>query len=197
MFKKMMLLASMALAAVAFAVPASASAFEWTDEGAPVEGEAPTTASGFLSFGNPAPGQNKFGCVVDVGITAEEAGAGKLTEFSPTTSTCKGEGPAFAKCSLKEDSITGLPATVTITGTNTLTINGTLVLHNVYSGPECPVEKSTLTVSDATITLENSNLTKMTLSGFGEAHTTVGGVTTSATVALFGSLTGTDTLTVS
>jgi len=38
----------MALAAIAFAVPASASAFEWTDEGGAFEGTATDTLSGLV-----------------------------------------------------------------------------------------------------------------------------------------------------
>jgi hypothetical protein len=196
-FKKMLLVASMALAAIAFAAPASASALEWTDEGEPYAGEASDTLSGKLSFGNPAAGQSKFGCTVHAGVSGEGGSStGTLTSFNVTTSTCAGEG-AFATCKLKEDSTTGLPAVVHITGTNTLTITGPIVIHNHYEG--CGITKSTLTISDATLTLTNSAFTvPAVLSGLLESHTTdVLGNETTQTVAAFGSLTGSSTLSVS
>jgi len=202
MFKKMMLLAGMALSAIAFAVPASASAFEWTDEGGAFEGTATDTLSGRISFGNPEAGKTKFGCIAHAGLNVKGGSTtGSLTSFSPTTGTCSGEG-TFAGCTLAEDSTT-IPASASldITGTNTVTLTTAagepIVLHNVYK-VGCPIEKSTLTVSHLTITGTNSNLTDATVSGTATSHVWVGGVQQPAsTVAVFGTMgTPTDTISI-
>jgi len=200
MLKKMMLFASMALAAIAFAVPATASALEWTHEGAKFAGTAEDTLSGKISFGNPEAGKTKFGCIAHAGVSANGGlPTGSVTSFTPTTETCEGEG-LFAGCELVSDSTTGLPAGISITGTNTLTLsNATIVIHNEYNAA-CPVAKSTLTVSHLTMTGTNSILTDVTVSGLATSHVTlrVGGLQPPATVAVFGTLgTATDTLSIS
>jgi hypothetical protein len=207
MFKKMMLLASMALAAVAFAVPASASALEWTDNGAAFEGTASDTLSGFISFGNPEAKQTKFGCVSHAGFSVTGGSTtGSLTSFTPTTGTCKGEG-AFTGCELVED-VTTIPAgtQIHITGPNSATVTAPesegvaepIVIHNVYNAG-CAIEKSTLTVTDLNISGTGSNLTDATVSGLALSHTWVRGLgEITQTVGVFGTMgTATDTISIS
>jgi hypothetical protein len=131
-----------------------------------------------------------------LGVSGEGGGTtGTITSFNITTSTCTGEG-AFFTCALTEDSVTGLPAVIHITGTNTVTITGPIVIHKHYSG--CGVTKTTETISQATLTLTNSGFQPATLSGLFEAHTTdIFGNETTQTVAQFGSLSGSGTLGVS
>jgi hypothetical protein len=196
MLKKMMLLAGMALAAIAFAVPTSASAFEWN-------GTHEDSLTGFLGFGNPAPGQTKFGCEVHIDIdVAGETSTGELTGLVPTTATCVGEG-SYSGCELVEDSATVAPATqIHIVETNKLTITTPMgepvVVHYVYDAA-CPIEKTTLTVTQLAVTTTNSDLTDVTVTASGTMHAWIRGVgqiTTS--VALFGTLgTAADTITIS
>jgi hypothetical protein len=198
-FKKMLLLASMALAAVAFSVPASASAQEWTHNGASFIGHKTDTLTGKISFGNPAPGANKFGCVAHAGLTVFGGSTtGEIENFLPTTSTCTGEG-IFAGCQLIEDETTGLPHPVHTIGTDELTVEeAEIVIHNVYDA-NCPVEKTTLTVEDVTLALNGtSNLTDVTTSFLAEAHSVIRGVgEVTQTVAVFGTVdTATDTLSI-
>jgi hypothetical protein len=197
-FKKMLLLASMALAAIAFSVPASASALEWTHNGAEFEGEVEDTLSGSLFFGNPEAGQTKFGCNLHIGIIAHGGTTTSTSgNISRTTETCAGEG-AFTGCELVEDETTGLPADVHTTGTNTLTITGPIVIHNVYD-EDCPIVRTTLTFPDVTITLQNSNLTDVVVNALAESHTTIRSPTVEVTqtVAFFGTVgTATDTLSI-
>jgi hypothetical protein len=207
MFKKMMLLASMALAAVAFAVPASASALEWTDNGSAFEGTASDTLTGFFGFGNPEPGKTKFGCVVHFGFSVTGGSTtGSLNSYTPTTATCKGEG-AFTGCELVEDATT-IPAgtAIHITGTNSATVTAPeveeeiqpIVLHNVYNAG-CAIEKSTWTITDLNILSTGSSLTDATVSGFALFHTWTRGLgEVTQTTVLFGTLgTATDTISIS
>jgi hypothetical protein len=192
MLKKMTLLVGLALAAIAFAVPASASAQVWN-------GTHEDSLTGFLAFGNPAAGQTKFGCVVHISVEVEGGtDTGAISSFNRTTETCVGEG-AFTGCELVEDETTGLPATFTLTGTNEATMsNAGVVIHNVYDAA-CPIESSTLTVPHLTMSGTNTNLTDVTITFIAQAHYMVRGVgETTSNVALFGTIgTEADTITIS
>jgi hypothetical protein len=202
MHKKMMMLAGVALAAIAFAVPASASA-EWTDDGASFSGSVTDVLTGKISFGNPAAGQTKFGCQAEADFDVfGGTTTGELTSFVPNTATCEGEG-AFAECQLESDSTT-IPADTTLhlVGAEKITLTTPLgepiVIHNVYKSP-CPIEKTTLTVEDLTLTTNGrTDLTDVTIEGTGLSHTTTRSPTveSTATVAVFGTMhTETDTIT--
>lgn len=212
MLKRITLLAGMALAAIALAVPASASALEWTHEEETFGGTASDTLSGWFGFGNPEFLKTKFECFSHAGFEVEgESTTGLLTSFGPTTAACKGEG-AFAGCSLATDSTT-IPTSVAtgvsraqlhLVGFNEVTLttplNEPIVFHSEYSGKECPITKSTLTVSH--FELEGfpvSTLTGMELTGLATAHIWIGGVQQPAmTVAIWGELsTASDTITIS
>jgi hypothetical protein len=212
MFKKMMLLASTALAAVAFAVPASASALEWTDNGSAFPGTASDTLSGLITFGNPAPGQIKFSCVVHAGFSVTGGTTtGSLSSYTVTTETCVGGG-SLANCTAVADSAT-VPAgtAIHITGTNSATVTAPvhsaeeeegvvtpIVVHYVFNGA-CPIEKITLTITDLSLSTTNSNLTDATVSGLALSHTWIRELgETTQTVAVFGTMgTATDTISIS
>jgi hypothetical protein len=203
MLKKMMLLASLALAAIAFAVPASASAQVWN-------GTHTDSLTGFIAFGNPAAGATKFGCQAHAAFTVTgNTTTGTLETFVPTTSTCVGEG-SFTGCELVEHETT-IPndTTIHITGTNSVTLTtptGTaIVIHNVYD-EGCAIEKSTLTVTHLNLNTPtvsqgntNSNLTDVTISGLALSHTWVRGLgEITQEVAVFGTMgTATHTVTIS
>jgi hypothetical protein len=200
MLKKMILLASLALAAIAFAVPASASAQVWT-------GTHTDSLTGFIVFGNPAAGQTKFGCEMHVAFTvAGNTTTGSLETFEPTTATCVGEG-SYTGCELVEHETT-IPndTTIHITGTNSVTLTtptGTaIVIHNIYD-EGCAIEKSTLTVTHLTLNTPtvaqgntDSNLTDVTISGLALSHTWVRGLgEVTQEIATFGTI-GTESHTV-
>jgi hypothetical protein len=78
-------------------------------------------------------------------------------------------------------------------------ISEPIVLIYLYRAP-CPVERTTMTVEDLTLTTTNSNLTDVTISGFGLTHFWTRNPTfeTTATLALFGTFgTESDTLGIS
>ncbi len=118
--RKMMLLAGMALAAIAFAVPASASAASthWTDDDVVVDPGVNITApfEGFLKFtvAPPfVPVHSTFGCQVTIKVNVTGPTAAQITEFRPTTTVCEGTG-IFSGCQLEEDK-SNLPWNITNT----------------------------------------------------------------------------------
>lgn len=91
MFKKTLLLASMALAVVAVAAPASALA-GWTHEGKELEGEGHLTFAGPAEFEAPAAGAGAE-AELNATVILEEGSTGKVTSVS--ASDCTGTGNFF------------------------------------------------------------------------------------------------------
>jgi hypothetical protein len=125
--KKMLILASMALAAVAFAAPASASAATWVHW---TEGEEESVSTitedftGFAKFSVVGAEGNNFGCTVHAHVNGTTEGGvahATVTSFEITTSTCKGEG-TFTGCELESDSTT-TPWTVDVSSTDFVVTN--------------------------------------------------------------------------
>ena len=136
--KKMLLLASMALAAVAFAVPATASAKTdvWTADGETLgPGEEATAGfEGFLAFTTPQPAvpvHSTYGCQVTVAINAVGEAGGTVEAFNPTTGTCEGTG-VFTGCKLKEHT-TNPPWNINV-ATTPGSVTGPITIHNIYEG---------------------------------------------------------------
>jgi hypothetical protein len=128
MLRKITLLAMAVGALVAFAVPASASATEWTAEEAPFSGHTTIEAEGHAEF--------KVTGAVPTGVTCEEAlftltlkggsDEGWVTAFSVTSpiTKCSGFGN-LAPCEPvqpdPENMVTGWPVTATANGTIDIT----------------------------------------------------------------------------
>lgn len=125
--KKMLLLASMALAALAFAIPASAMANgHFTDNHKPIEGSVEQTFSGSAKFSSA--GVGSYTCIVHVTATVETLG-GTIKKFEPTPETCVGTG-AFTGCKLTEANASGeLTPTA---GTDVIDIKN-FTLYNKFS----------------------------------------------------------------
>jgi hypothetical protein len=135
--KKMMLLAGMAFAAIAFAIPATASALPKTDGTHWTNGNQHKIVNngvsisapfeGFLDFTTPmppAPVHSTFGCEVTAIIKVTGPTTAEATKFEPTTTTCVGTG-IFAGCKLKAHT-NNLPWTVTNTTGNTSAVPPTV-----------------------------------------------------------------------
>jgi len=145
--KKILLLSSMALAAIAFAVPATASAtnLTWTDDHVHIAGDDEFTQGfeGPLSFDTPF---GSFGCEeVTVAVVATSTGA-TIEEFKPTTNTCTGTG-AFVNCELTNDTF-NTPWQVSTTTTDLVVTKtgGDIEIHNFYgekNGQPCGVGSTT------------------------------------------------------
>jgi len=168
MLKKMMLLALMALAATAFAIPTSASADQWIYEGAEIgEGEELEQAyEGVLSFNTGPTGA--FGCQVTAMVITEGPEAGRVTSFSPTTGTCTGT-IAFKGCVLAHHTanvpwrigLASTPLVVTKPG-------GNLTIHNEYLPETCAGKQTTshLEFKEIKAAVEGTNpITKLVISG--------------------------------
>jgi hypothetical protein len=173
MLKKMMLLAGMALAVVAFAGPASASAAEWIHN---VEGEEVPAVSGesedftgFAKFEVTVLEGTSFGCVVHAHVVLGGGSTANVTGFEITTSTCVGEG-LLAGCELSADQPTNLPWTVAINPTDFSIANVTL--DNRFK-EGCFFEEAQLKFPSITAVPNNrTEITTLTLSGAGEDELT-------------------------
>lgn len=90
MFKKMMLVASMALAALAFALPVSAASANWTHDGEPLGSNANVTFSGAAGF-NLEGSETGATANLDIGVTLV-AGTTTATVTSFKDTDCTGKG---------------------------------------------------------------------------------------------------------
>lgn len=191
MLKKMMLLAGMAVAAIAFAAPASAMAqhgTHWTDNHEVIEPSVTREApfEGFLDFTIAPPNvpvHSTFGCEVTGIIQATGPTNGQITKFAPTTNTCVGTG-IFAKCEL-ETHTANVPWTVTNT-TADLDVTkpgGDVTINNVYKNcaagaiPPSDPEFASITV-DPTID-PDTTITSLAITGVD----TKGAVTATGSIA--------------
>jgi hypothetical protein len=150
--KKMLLLALTAIAAVAFAVPAMASAANWKQEGSELTGvawtqEGATLASGgSLSLSGTLTMNNVSYGSVSCPVTAvaslnPQSNSGQLTEFTATPAGCKLTGPLKEACTgVISMSIPGSMPGVTATesGGKTTIATGEFGLMVKLSGANCP-----------------------------------------------------------
>ena len=187
--KKMLLLAGMALAALAFTVPATASAVDvWTVDGETLgPGEEATQAfEGFFGFTTPipiVPVHTTFGCEITITINAVGQSGGTVEVFNKTTETCKGTG-VFGGCTVKSHS-SNPPWAIDIS-TTPATVTGPITVHNVYDKAEgnCPI---------ATTHLVFNSLSVMPISSEGSVtELVISGLATNGSVALSGSFTAED-----
>jgi hypothetical protein len=145
--KKILMLSSMALAAIAFAAPAaSAELPTWTHDHEFIEGSEKVEQSfeGHLSFHRPPFGT--FGCDVTATVVAKAGTTATVTKFEPTTETCTGVG-AFAGCVLTHDTA-NVPWDAHVNGTKDNETNSAplsvtkddddVTITNVYHGCAVP-----------------------------------------------------------
>ena len=132
-----MLLTATALVALAFTVPASASAnpLTWKDNGVVLKaGEHATLtftgqlAEEYLSH------LSTFSCEWNMTLTAEGGHTGTITKFEPVTKSCSGTGK-FVNCTLDTDKVSTLPAVVHTTTTD-LEITG-ITIEYFFAGTGC------------------------------------------------------------
>jgi len=135
--RKILLLTATALVALAFTVPASASAnpLTWKDNGVVLKaGEHATLtftgqlAEEYLSH------LSTFSCEWNMTLTAEGGHTGTITKFEPVTKSCSGTGK-FVNCTLDTDKVSTLPAVVHTTTTD-LEITG-ITIEYFFAGTGC------------------------------------------------------------
>jgi len=176
--KKMLLLASMALAVVAFVAPAAAQAEQHEFN------EATESYEGVLQFSTTSPAPGTFKCAVTVSINAKGGTTAEVEEFTPTTSTCVGEG-LFSGCVLKEHT-SSVPFTAHTTLTNDITVTdepGDIVIHNFYEKCAFGITTTILEFPSVTAVPNPTTGSVQTLTISGESTT---GVKASGTVTAEG-----------
>jgi hypothetical protein len=152
--RKMALLAGMALAAIAFAVPATASAEEtpiW------LKNHDPLTEHAELEFAGTAQFETEEGGIhcneTEGHVTAEPPHTGVVTAFTVETESCEGFG-LLEGCELVDHELTNEPVGHATANTD---IEITEVeLWNEFAGSGCPVETIELHLPVVTLTPENS-----------------------------------------
>jgi hypothetical protein len=142
--KKMMLLASMALAAIAFAAPAAAQAVEFNNATESYEGKLKFAVAGVGSYE----------CTVTAAVQSSGGSTGTVETFQPSTAPgdCVGTG-VFTGCTLENDT-SSVPFSVHVLTAGDLEITdkpGNIIIHNVYGN--CPfVPETTLEFESVTAT---------------------------------------------
>jgi len=163
--RKMLLLAGMALAAVAFAAPAAAQAEgTWTKNHEQLTENATVEIHGFVGFATAFGG---FGCPAHGMATLEPGATGHGTIDTFTIGNTEGcEGTGFlAECELVEHEVTeGLPYTLTATPED-LDIIGDITVWNAYD-PECSFGELEADFNEITVTADSpTTATNLQLSG--------------------------------
>jgi len=186
--KKIMLLASMALAAVAVMAPATASAqgFQIADAGVPVKTGTKVTLSGTAGFENTTLGVG-VRCTVHATLEAETSTVGH-TQFTITTNTCVFTGAFTSGCTTVSDEPVYENAgagthegwVTEAASANTLSITD-VTINATNDGFPCVLGSVELAFEKITATVNNAAaISSVTLSGTG----TNGGVS----VCAFGTL---------
>lgn len=141
MFKKFTLVASMALAALAFAIPVSAASANWTTEGSEELVKNTMELRGWAEFVNTSTGAGIRCNDVDASITLKEGTTeGSVAKFIATNpeTECEGTGP-LAPCTVTNVTALMQPWSAVTTGA-VVDISG-VVIRNTLTGPEgCPEE---------------------------------------------------------
>lgn len=147
MMKKMMLLASAVAAIAAFAIPASASAAHFTDQGSPIPAAGiPETLTGTAEFKNANGGIH---CETVHAVLHVTTNSAEVKEFLPTG--CKTTGNLAAVCTVGTPLATQLPWVVDVTSTTSLNITG-VDIDNPMTGINCPFAATGLTASGNGVT---------------------------------------------
>jgi hypothetical protein len=161
--KKMLLLASMALAAIAFAAPAAAQA-EWTHDHEPLSEPATIHFHGDARFFVPFVGS--FGCEVHGTMEATPGDEAHVTQFTPYTNTCSGTG-ALTGCQLEKHSATVPWDAHANTTSGDITVTNATLFNNYVPG-SClfGTETSHLEFDEVTLTPDNADtINSVELSG--------------------------------
>lgn len=159
MFKKALLLGGMALALVALAGPASASAHMFTDEGEPIAPEASLAMNMSGPMGWFVPGIGGLSCTASIEASIGSS-AGSFESFGVEERSCAGTG-AFSGCTVTGYSSEGgelFPDAETIILEN-------LVVNYTYGGL-CPFKRATYMYGGDTLTPDNQYaISSLDLSG--------------------------------
>ena len=179
MFKKIALLAVMALSVIAFAAPVAQA--EWLHEGKSLEKSTELTLTGKAKFVAPG-GFGSFECHVTAKITANPGDTATVTSFVPVTSSCVGAGFLFTNCKLKEHTTTVPWEATAVTGATPYVAIKNVTIHNVYEGCSSGTTTSHLVFNEVKATPNNHNA----ISSFSISGTATNGAVASGTLEVVG-----------
>lgn len=178
--RKIVVLASMVIAAAAFAVPAAASGAVWLHEGEALEKHVEIGLSGGQVF--EVPGKGVMLCPVHATLTTEGGETGEITEWDVATEGCLGGG-IFAGCEATASEALGLPWGVDVNAAS-LTITGSDIGRE-FAG--CGLESVEFTTPEIEVTTETPGaISEVEFIGEGTADLEPGG---EAEYRTFGSFT--------
>lgn len=163
-FRKVVLLAGVALATVAFSFPASASATgTWTDEEEALKKNATIELVGTASVISET---WSIECPLDVeGTLIAGGGAGTINRFEFTTSGCKLTG-TLKECEVADHETHTLPASLEAT-TNDIDITGAIQL-TFFFDHKCAQGPTPIVIQSITALLDNpTTISSVSLSGQG------------------------------
>jgi hypothetical protein len=182
MTKKIGLLVALAITAVAFVVPAAASASNWKDKGVELTEMRTIPVSGNFSFTGSLGG---WSCSnVSATLTLNPGSTGTITSFSPPLSSCKGTG-GLSGCTITGLTVKNLPwaihdeGTFITVGTPGEVGDGMVELTITMSGFFCPTSITLFEKEAKMLRLtpdSTSAINKFTVSG--ELEASVGGAVT-------------------
>jgi hypothetical protein len=176
--KMMLLLACTAAVAVAFTVPAIASAEEWTEEGGNLvtglqwseDGSSLKGEPGSLTLAGSLGWQGDIGsimCPMSVDVTLNRGHTGQVTKLSATAAACEVTGYIKQLCpNVAAVTPEGLPWSVTATesaGTRKITIAGVSLAYDF--GDDCPPIGHTVTGTITATPNNSGSISNVSLSG--------------------------------
>jgi hypothetical protein len=160
--RKILLLGCTALASVALAAPAAASAAEWQHSGEPLAEHVEIGLFGSEISVTEAGG---LICEVDATLTAEPGSSGQIGNYEATK--CQGLFGEIAGCTLVSAEQTEGPWAVDVTEAD---LDATAVTLTQTFDPECPVKTIETHIPSLTlIPIEPSSITEIEYFGEGEA----------------------------
>ena len=131
MFRKLSILAIAAISALAFAIPAVASAHEWLEEEAPLEGTASATVSGSLELAVLG-GLASVKCPTSGTIEGSNEAGSSVPSFSISTPCTV--GGLLAGCTVSSVTTENLPWAVEIINGPALKVSGIKFTNHFKSG---------------------------------------------------------------
>jgi len=178
--RKIVVLASLVVAAAAFAVPAAASGAVWLHGGEPLEEHVEIGLSGGQVF--EVPGNGVLLCPVHATLTAESGSTGQITEWEVSGEGCLASGK-FAGCEAVAGEAQGLPWAVDVASAS-LTVTGSDISRSF--APGCALESVEFTTPEIEVTTETpGEISEVEFIGEGTADLGPGGETPYRTFGSF------------
>lgn len=157
------------LALAAFAMPAMASAAQWTVNGSPIAGDVAVNSGGTIATYLPGTGTTISCDVSDAGVLST-GGGGSITSFSIDTPSCVVTNPPSG-CTLSATSAdTSTPWGLSLTSLTGVSISG-ISFSNTFVGASCALNGVPVTATGSVSGTFNGADQEVDLSGAGPLTT--------------------------